>query len=99
MFNKERLLCWLRINRFPFESFVRRAAASEYIIPYRKFFKSLNHQACIGARINFQCQNEDVSERSVSFPIKLNFLLYALHSCFLHSILLGDLEWLLAIVK
>ncbi|OEL16362.1 Auxin response factor 3 [Dichanthelium oligosanthes] len=39
------------------------ATVSEYIIPYRKFFKSLNHPVCIGVRINFHCQNEDVSER------------------------------------
>ncbi|XP_025816252.1 auxin response factor 3-like isoform X2 [Panicum hallii] len=44
-------------------SYNPRAASSEYIIPYRKFLKSLNHPVCIGARINFQCQNEDVSER------------------------------------
>ncbi|CAO2166424.1 unnamed protein product [Urochloa humidicola] len=44
-------------------SYNPRATASEYIIPYQKFLKSLNHPICIGARINFQCQNEDVNER------------------------------------
>ncbi|KAK8453676.1 hypothetical protein SEVIR_5G324700v4 [Setaria viridis] len=44
-------------------SYNPRATASEYIIPYRKFIKSLNRPVCIGARINFQCHNEDVSER------------------------------------
>ncbi|KAF8766307.1 hypothetical protein HU200_007824 [Digitaria exilis] len=44
-------------------SYNPRATASEYVIPYQKFLKSLNHSVCIGAKINFQCQNEDVSER------------------------------------
>ncbi|KAF8663725.1 hypothetical protein HU200_055047 [Digitaria exilis] len=44
-------------------SYNPRASASEYVIPYQKFLKSLNHSVCIGANINFQCQNEDVSER------------------------------------
>nr|CAB3474282.1 unnamed protein product [Digitaria exilis] len=48
---------------FHVNSFVCRATASEYVIPYQKFLKSLNHSVCIGAKINFQCQNEDVSER------------------------------------
>ncbi|XP_062206896.1 auxin response factor 3-like isoform X2 [Phragmites australis] len=44
-------------------SYNPRATASEYIIPYRKFMKSLNQPLCIGTRINFQCENEDVNER------------------------------------
>ncbi|ONM37983.1 auxin response factor 3 isoform X4 [Zea mays] len=44
-------------------SYNPRATASEYIIPHHKFLKSLNLPFCIGARINLQCHNEDVSER------------------------------------
>ncbi|KAK3161968.1 hypothetical protein QOZ80_1BG0083660 [Eleusine coracana subsp. coracana] len=44
-------------------SYNPRATCSEYIIPYQKFLKSLNHPVCTGTRINFQCENEDVNER------------------------------------
>uniref|UniRef100_A0A0A9D3G8 Auxin response factor n=1 Tax=Arundo donax TaxID=35708 RepID=A0A0A9D3G8_ARUDO len=44
-------------------SYNPRSTASEYIIPYRKFLKSLKHSVCIGTRINFRCENEDVNER------------------------------------
>ncbi|GJM93099.1 hypothetical protein PR202_ga09625 [Eleusine coracana subsp. coracana] len=44
-------------------SYNPRATGSEYIIPYQKFLKSLNHPVCTGTRINFQCENEDVNER------------------------------------
>lgn len=72
MFNtNESFLFGLRIKQISIHFFVCRATASEYIIPYRKFIKSLNRPVCIGARINFQCHNEDVSERSVSFQFEL----------------------------
>jgi hypothetical protein len=44
-----------------------RASGSEYIIPYQKFLKSLNYSVCTGMRINFQCESEDVNERSTLF--------------------------------
>uniref|UniRef100_A0A0A9CRD8 Auxin response factor n=1 Tax=Arundo donax TaxID=35708 RepID=A0A0A9CRD8_ARUDO len=53
-------------------SYNPRATASEYIIPYRKFIKSLNHSVCIGTRINFQCENEDVNERRSGMVIGIS---------------------------
>ncbi|XP_066381427.1 auxin response factor 3-like isoform X2 [Miscanthus floridulus] len=53
-------------------SYNPRATASEYIIPYHKFLKSLNHPVCIGARINFQCHNEDVSERRSGMIVRIS---------------------------
>ncbi|XP_066312575.1 auxin response factor 3-like isoform X2 [Miscanthus floridulus] len=53
-------------------SYNPRATASEYIIPYHKFLKSLNHPVCIGARINFQCHNEDVSERRSGMVVRIS---------------------------
>ncbi|XP_020175130.1 auxin response factor 3 [Aegilops tauschii subsp. strangulata] len=40
-----------------------RAAASEFIIPYWKFLKSLNRPFCIGMRFKIQYGSEDVNER------------------------------------
>ncbi|AQL00433.1 Auxin response factor 3 [Zea mays] len=60
-------------NRSVFHiSYNPRATASEYIIPYAKFLKSLNHPVCIGARINFQCHNEDVSERRSGVVVRIS---------------------------
>ncbi|OQU87551.1 hypothetical protein SORBI_3003G298600 [Sorghum bicolor] len=53
-------------------SYNPRATASEYIIPYHKFLKSLNHPVCVGARINFQCHNEDVSERRSGMVVRIS---------------------------
>ncbi|XP_062221622.1 auxin response factor 3-like isoform X2 [Phragmites australis] len=53
-------------------SYNPRATASEYIIPYPKFLKSLNHSVCIGTRINFQCENEDVKERRSGMVIGIS---------------------------
>ncbi|KAE8805439.1 Auxin response factor 3 [Hordeum vulgare] len=40
-----------------------RAAASEFIVPYWKFLKSLNRPFCIGMRFKIQYGSEDVNER------------------------------------
>ncbi|KAJ1285416.1 hypothetical protein BS78_03G278700 [Paspalum vaginatum] len=53
-------------------SYNPRATTSEYIIPYRQFMKSLSHPVCIGARINFQCQNEDASERRSGMVVRIS---------------------------
>ncbi|XP_037419385.1 auxin response factor 3-like [Triticum dicoccoides] len=41
-----------------------RPTASEFIVPYWKFLKCLNHPFCIGMRFNIQYRNQDVNERS-----------------------------------
>lgn len=40
-----------------------RTAASEFIVPYWKFLKSLNHPFCVGMRFKIQYGSEDVNER------------------------------------
>ncbi|CAM0882671.1 unnamed protein product [Alopecurus aequalis] len=40
-----------------------RTAASEFIVPYWKFLKSLNHPFCVGMRFRIQYGSEDVNER------------------------------------
>ncbi|XP_037419384.1 auxin response factor 3-like [Triticum dicoccoides] len=37
--------------------------ASEFIVPYWKFLKCLNHPFCIGMRFNIQYRSQDVNER------------------------------------
>jgi hypothetical protein len=44
-----------------------RTAASEFIVPYWKFLKSLNHPFCVGMRFKIQYGSEDVNERSEPF--------------------------------
>uniref|UniRef100_A0ACD5VUX2 Uncharacterized protein n=1 Tax=Avena sativa TaxID=4498 RepID=A0ACD5VUX2_AVESA len=40
-----------------------RTAVSEFIVPYWKFLKSLNHPFCVGMRFKIQYGSEDVNER------------------------------------
>ncbi|XP_044434387.1 auxin response factor 3-like [Triticum aestivum] len=46
----------------PVDSF-RRPTASEFIVPYWKFLKSLNRPFCIGMRFKIQYRSQDVNER------------------------------------
>uniref|UniRef100_A0A0A9G6W1 Auxin response factor n=1 Tax=Arundo donax TaxID=35708 RepID=A0A0A9G6W1_ARUDO len=41
-----------------------RIGASEFIVPYCKFLKSLNYPFSIGMRFKVHCENEDANERS-----------------------------------
>uniref|UniRef100_A0A452ZT08 Auxin response factor domain-containing protein n=2 Tax=Aegilops tauschii subsp. strangulata TaxID=200361 RepID=A0A452ZT08_AEGTS len=40
-----------------------RPTASEFIVPYWKFLKSLNRPFCIGMRFKIQYRSQDVNER------------------------------------
>uniref|UniRef100_A0ACD5VJF4 Uncharacterized protein n=1 Tax=Avena sativa TaxID=4498 RepID=A0ACD5VJF4_AVESA len=40
-----------------------RTAASEFVVPYWKFLKSLDHPFCVGMRFKIQYGSEDVNER------------------------------------
>lgn len=52
------------LNNSSFSSF-RRSGASEFIVPYWRFSKSLNHPFSIGMRFKDSNESDDANERSV----------------------------------
>jgi hypothetical protein len=54
-----------------FSSF-RRSGASEFIVPYWRFSKNLNHPFSIGMRFKVSNDSDDANERSVLLtPLKM----------------------------
>lgn len=52
---------------------LNRIGASEFIVPYCKFLKSLNYPFSVGTRFKVGCENEDANERSTFFKIWKSF--------------------------
>lgn len=49
-----------------------RVGASEFIVPYCKFLKSLNYPFSVGTRFKVGCENEDANERSFGLIIGIS---------------------------
>ena len=71
------LLCFLCIkiagdlNDSSFLSF-RRSGASDFIVPYWRFSKSLNHPFSVGMRFKISNDSDDANDRSVLLtPLKM----------------------------
>jgi hypothetical protein len=68
-------------------SSLNRTGASEFIVPYCKFLKSLNCPLSIGMRFKVGCKNEDANQRSTLLTLEI--ILHVQQSLELSSMFVG----------